>query len=313
MASTRIRNRAARPVASMLNAIRRWDGASAIEALREVGGDWTPESSSIYLPNGQQIEGHKAIQNPNNGAVLGLTSDNYLGLPNSLLAEGIERFSDALGIKYNISNASVINGGSFVRLEAILGDKIDVGIPGESVYKTITTFQGHGGNLPFSVACQTKRLVCSNGLMVAIPGLSTSFSVRHTTNGLAKVEWNFHQIQSSFADATQSIEDKFRILSQKKADMASFRRFYRTYCEQRLSLKDKKLEATIETLEVIHFAPRNEIGGDTLWRGFNVLQEFEQYHGFRTDDAMELGNLAGPASKAKTGAFNFALDFALAS
>jgi hypothetical protein len=297
----------------MLNAIRRWDGATALEALREVGGDWAPESPKIYLPNGTEIPGYQAIQNPNNGKVLGITSDGYLGLPNSLLAEGIERFSDALGIKYNISHASVINGGSVVKLEAILGDKLDIGIPGESVYKTITTFQGHGGNLPFSVACQTKRLVCSNGLMVQIPGLSTSFSVRHTTNGLAKVEWNFHQIQSAFADATNSIEDKFRILSQKKADMASFRRFYRTYCEQRLGLKDKKLEATIETLEVIHFAPRNEIGGDTLWRGFNTLQEFEQYHGFRSDDAMEVGNLAGPAAKAKSQAFQYALDYALAS
>jgi len=310
---TRVRNRSARPVASMINAIRRWDGATALEALREVGGDWTPETPKIYLPNGSEIEGYQAIQNPNNGKVLGITSDTYLGLPNSLLAEGIDRFSDALGIKYNISGASVIGNGSVVKLEAILGDKLDVGIPGESVYQTVTAYQGHGGNLPFSVAVQTKRLVCANGLMLQIPGLNTAFSVRHTANGLAKVEWNFHLIQSSFADTTQSIADKFRILSGKQADMASFRRFYRTYVEQKLGQKDKKAEATIESLEVIHFAPRNEIGGDTMWRAFNVLQEFEQYHGFRTDDAMEIGNLSGPAAKAKSNAFQFALDYAMAS
>ena len=97
---TRVRNRAARPVASMLNSIRRWDGASAIEALREVGGDWTPETPKIYLPNGGEIEGYQAIQNPNNGKVLGITSDGYLGLPNSLLAEGIERMRWVLNIIY---------------------------------------------------------------------------------------------------------------------------------------------------------------------------------------------------------------------
>ena len=64
---TRVRNRSARPVASMINAIRRWDGATALEALREVGGDWTPETPKIYLPNGSEIEGYQAIQNPNNG------------------------------------------------------------------------------------------------------------------------------------------------------------------------------------------------------------------------------------------------------
>jgi hypothetical protein len=311
--ATRIRNRASRPVTSMLNAIRRWDGATAIEALREVGGDWTPKVSTIHLPDGSQITGHQAIQNPENGSVLGLTSDGYMGLPNSLLADGIERFSDALGMKYKMSHASVIHSGAVVKLEAILGDQLDIGIPGESVYRTVSAFQGHGGNLPFSVAVQTKRLVCSNGMMVAIPGLSTSFSVRHTLNGLAKVEWNFHLIQSSFADATQKVEDGFRILAQKKSDMASFRRFYRTYVEQRLGQTGPKADATIESLEVIHFAPRNEIGGDTLWRGFNVLQEFEQYHGFRSDDAMEVGNLAGPAAKAKTLAYQFALDYAIAS
>lgn len=311
--ATRIRNRASRPVSSMLNAIRRWDGATAMEALDCIGGNWTPESKTVHLPDGSMIDGHKAITNPQNGAVLGLTSDGYMGLPNSLLADGIEKFADALGTKYKISNASVYGKGAVVKLEAIIGDKLDIGIPGETVYQTVSAFQGHGGNLPFSMAVQTKRLVCSNGLMVSIPGMSTAFSVRHTANGLAKVEWNFHLIQSSFADSTQSVQERFKLLGQKQSDMASFRRFYRSYVEQRLGEKDKKADATIEALEVIHFAPRNEIAGENMWRAFNVLQEFEQYHGFRSDEAMELGNISGPAVKAKNSAFQFALDYAIAN
>ena len=313
MATTRIRNRSSRPVSSMLNSIRRWDGATASEALDSIGGNWVPESKTVHLPDGSIIDGHKAITNPQNGAVLGLTSDGYLGLPNSLLADGIEKFASALNTGYKVSNASVLGKGRVVKLEAIIGDKIEIGIPGETVYQTISAYQGHGGNLPFSMAVQTKRLVCSNGLMVSIPGMSTAFSVRHTANGMAKVEWNFHLIQSSFSDSTQKVSDRFKLLASKQADMASFRRFYRSYVESKLGESGAKAEATIDSLEVIHFAPRNEIAGNTMWRGFNVVQEFEQYHGFRSDEAMELGNISGPAVKAKNSAFQFALDYALAN
>ena len=64
--------------------------------------------------------------------------------------------------------------GESVRLEAILGDAINLG-DADTVYKVVSAHQGHGGSHPFSLTVEFKRLVCSNGLMVKVPGLSTAF------------------------------------------------------------------------------------------------------------------------------------------
>ena len=52
------------------------------------------------------------------------------------------------------------------------------------------------------------------------------------------------------------------------------------------------------------------MAGNTMWRAFNALTEYNQHYGFRTDEAMLLSNLDGSAATAKVDAFNFTLAMA---
>lgn len=304
-----VRQRPSRQVVSMANGIARWDGADALTALKEIGADWAPVMEPIHRPNGEAIAGKLAVVNPVANKVLGITSDSYGGLHNQMLSEGIDRLSGAIGLPYRMSRAEMFNDGATVRLEAILGDSIKLG-DSDTVYKVVSAFQGHGGNTPFTFLVEFKRLVCSNGLMIKIPGLNTAFRCKHTQNGAARVEWNFGLIQSSFAQATGDTEKAFRLFSEKRLNGVGAREFFRQYASSVLKQKDEKLDQTVSDLLLTWVNGRQQMAGDTMWRAFNALTEYNQHYGFRTDEAMLLSNLDGSAANAKVDAFNFTLAMA---
>lgn len=300
-----VRTRPARQVQSMANGIARLAGKDALTALQDIKGDWAPVMEPVMRPNGQAIENKMSVINPVADKVLGITSTNYGGMHNRLLVEGIDKMAQALGLPYQMSRADMFGDGESVRLEAILGDAIVLGDK-DTVYKVVSAHQGHGGSHPFSLTVEFKRLVCSNGLMVKVPGLSTAFRCKHTQNGAARVEWNFSLVQKSFEAATGDIEKAFRLFSEKRMDLSDAIRFFREYAVN-LGHKDAKLEQTVSDLLTTYANPRQELAGDTLWRAFNTLTEWNQHTGYRTDEAMLLDNISGAAAKAKQDAFQFAL------
>lgn len=305
-----VRQRPSRQVVSMANGIARWDGADALTALKEIGADWAPVMEPIHRPNGDAITGKLSVVNPVANKVLGITSDTYGGLHNRLLSEGIDRLATAIGLPYRMSKAEMFNDGQTVRLEAILGDSIQLGDK-DTVYKVVSAFQGHGGNTPYTFLVEFKRLVCSNGLMIKVPGLNTAFRCKHTQNGAARVEWNFGLIQASFEQATGDTEKAFRLFSEKRLDANGAKEFFRQYASSVLKQKDEKLEQTVSDLLLTYVNPRQEMAGDTMWRAFNALTEYNQHYGFRTDEAMLLSNLDGSAANAKVDAYNFTLAMAV--
>lgn len=304
--SRSIRTRQVRQVRSMANGLARWDGADAITALNEIGGNWIPQIETIHRPDGSMIEGKQGIINPLANTHLGVTSDSYAGIDNALIAEGITRFADAVKKTYRISNAYCNDGGKVVGLEAILGDGFQV-VPKDTVFQTVQVFQGHGGNLPFTFLTEMKRLVCSNGLMMKVPGLSTCFRCKHTANGQARVEWNFDLVSKAFAESADDMRNAFTTLAAKRLSKEGAREFFRQYAQTVLKQDGAKLEQTVSDLSLVYAMPRNAEAGENLWAAFNALTEWNQHYGFRSDEAMQLGNLTGAALTGKTNAFEFAL------
>jgi hypothetical protein len=301
-----IRTRVARNVRSMNAGLARWDGADALTALKEVGGYWKPQMETIHRPDGSVIEGKRGVVNPLANTHLGVTSDNYAGIDNALIAEGLDRFAKAVGKSYRVSNAYCLDGGRLVGVEAILGDGVTV-IAKDTVFQTVSCFQGHGGNLPFSFLTEWKRLVCTNGLMMRVPGLNTAFRCKHTAQGVARVEWNFSLVQKAFAESAENMQAGFARLAEKQLSREGAREFFKAYAETVLKQDGEKLAQTVADLTTIYNYPRNADAGTNYWSAFNALTEWNQHYGFRTDEAMILANIAGPALRHKTDAFQFAL------
>jgi len=301
-----IRTRSARNVRSMAAGLARWDGADALTALKEVGGFWAPKIESIHRPDGTRIAGKQGIINPLADTHLGVTSDTYAGIDNALIAEGLDRFAKAVGKAYRISNAYCLDGGRLVGLEAILGDGVQV-IAKDTVYQTVQCFQGHGGNLPFSFLAEWKRLVCTNGLMMRVPGMNTAFRCKHTAQGVARVEWNFDLVSKAFAESANNMQAGFARLAAKQLSREGAREFFKAYAETVLKQDGEKLNQTVADLTTIYNYPRNAEAGTNYWSAFNALTEWNQHYGFRSDEAMILANIAGPALRQKTDAYQFAL------
>ena len=306
--SRRIRSRSMLPVSSMERAIAHFGRQTAGEALVRVGADWAPVEQELFYADGRKVPGHKAIVNPRSGDNLGIVGEGWRGLHNNLLAEGLERLATALGQPYQMVGADVVNGGQMVKLSAIIGEPKPI-VVGDTTVRTVSVFQGHGGHYPFWFLSEVKRFICANGMAVAIPGLSTAFSVRHSSGVADRVEWEFGRVQTHFAPAMERVEASFKTLADRSLSRPQALQFFRSYGQEALGHAEAKLDQTINDLAGIWDNSRQQLAGDNMWRGFNSITEWTQYGGFRTREAAILGNTVGPASTAKRNALDFALAY----
>jgi hypothetical protein len=99
----------------------------------------------------------------------------------------------------------------------------------------------------------------------------------------------------------------FARLAEKQLSREGAREFFKAYAETVLKQDGEKLAQTVADLTTIYNYPRNADAGTNYWSAFNALTEWNQHYGFRTDEAMILANIAGPALRHKTDAFQFAL------
>jgi hypothetical protein len=305
----RIRTRSFLPVASMERAVAHFGRQTAGEVLERIGANWAPAEQELFYPDGKRVEGYKAILNPKTGQNLGIVGTGWRGLHNGLLAEGLERLASSLGQPYQMVGGDVVNGGEMVKLTAIVGEPKPI-VVGDTTVRTISVWQGHGGHYPFWFQSEVKRFVCSNGMAVAIPGLSTAFSVRHSIGVADRVQWEFGRVTTHFGPAMERVEAGFKALADRSLSRPAALQFFRSYGQEALGHADAKLAQTVNDLGEIWDNPRQQLAGDTMWRAFNSVTEWTQYGGFRTRDAAILGNSVGPAAAAKRNALDFALAYA---
>ena len=304
----RVNRRVSRPVTALMGRVARWDGVSPRDALARVGGLFTPVKEKIFLGSGREIEDKRAIINPENGVILGVTGDGYEPLSNDILWESMEQLGDALGEKPKVSAAHCLDGGRIVSLEGVIGSAESI-IPGDDVIPIVKILQGHGGSHSADFLFELSRLICSNGARVAIKGTKHCFSVRHTATVKTRYDFNFKRVLEVFAKGRDNMLANFRKFAATPMSKAETLAYFRAIAESR-SEKDKKAEQTVENLLEVWNHPRQLMGGDTLWRAFNAATEFTQHWGFRDDESMVLNNLGGKATALKDSAYQIALELA---
>lgn len=159
------------------------DATTVEEALNLAGMDWEVTSSKIYDESGNEIPRFRANIKSDDGATLGIVSDQYkivqnvdaLDFVNELPKEG----------DFEFDRAGVFRGG---RSMWVMGKLPTINILGDDVSNNVVFVNSHDGSSGVKVMMTPIRLICSNMINFATRKADRIWSAKHTTKITTKLE-----------------------------------------------------------------------------------------------------------------------------
>ena len=153
------------------------------DALIYAGLDWQVLQEPVYTSAGELVSGYKANVRDTDRNILGIVSDRYKIVQN----EETFSFTDALlgeGVKYE--TAGSIANGKIVWMLAKMPQRYI--ISGDAIEPYLVFSNTHDGSGAIRVAMTPIRVVCQNTLNLALRGAQRSWSARHTSNVLNRLD-----------------------------------------------------------------------------------------------------------------------------
>lgn len=153
------------------------------DALIYAGLDWQVLQEPVYTSAGELVSGYKVNVRDTDRNILGIVSDRYKIVQN----EEAFSFTDALlgeGVKYE--TAGSIANGKIVWMLARMPQRYI--ISGDAIEPYLVFSNTHDGSGAIRVAMTPIRVVCQNTLNLALSGAQRSWSARHTSNVLNRLD-----------------------------------------------------------------------------------------------------------------------------
>lgn len=153
------------------------------DALIYAGLDWQVLQEPVYTSAGELVSGYKVNVRDTDRNILGIVSDRYKIVQN----EEAFSFTDALlgeGVKYE--TAGSIANGKIVWMLARMPQRYI--ISGDAIEPYLVFSNTHDGSGAIRVAMTPIRVVCQNTLNLALRGAQRSWSARHTSNVLNRLD-----------------------------------------------------------------------------------------------------------------------------
>lgn len=161
----------------------RYEALTSKDALIYAGLDWQVLQEPVYTSTGELVSGYKANVRDTDRNILGIVSDRYKIVQN----EEAFSFTDALlgeGVKYE--TAGSIANGKIVWMLAKMPQRYI--ISGDAIEPYLVFSNTHDGSGAIRVAMTPIRVVCQNTLNLALRGAQRSWSARHTSNVLNRLD-----------------------------------------------------------------------------------------------------------------------------
>lgn len=156
------------------------------EAIVLAGLDWSVGQEKVFLADGVEAPGVRAIVRSDNRRVLSVRSEDYALFQNQEMFD----FGDALvGLdqaKYHTAGSLNLGSRVWALMKADGGIKLSVG--DDTIEKFLLLSTSHDGSLAFSAGFTPVRVVCQNTLSAALRGMRQSISIRHTGKLSDRVE-----------------------------------------------------------------------------------------------------------------------------
>lgn len=303
----RINRRTARAVKNMERSIAQWAGFSPMQALESVGGNFKPETVELISKGGVEFSEHRGIINPLTNKALGIGSDGWTPVHNKVVADSIQRCAEAMGQKPQVISAYSQDGGKLVGIDATIGDGEAI-IGDDKVIPVISCFNGNAGNRPTKFQFFLARGICSNGMVMVVPGCDSVVSCKHTKKTGDRYEFTFANVIKAFGDAQMDMITAFKMMAERKVSKSEVESYFREVAKIRGDKKEKA-DQTVKDLWEVYYNGRNHKDGtpDNVWFAFNAATEYLQHWGFRDEMSMLVSNLDGAASQMKAKAYEAAL------
>lgn len=258
--------------------------ATAQEALKLAGLDWTVEKQPIYFGKDKEIySGRHATVRTLDQKPLGIVSDGYHIFQNVEAFEFFDTVTDAGSGEAHYTSAGSLFGGQRVFLTAQIGDKFTVG--GEdahTMYLLITN--SHDGTQALTASTTIIRAVCNNTVTLALNSAKTKWSLRHKSSLQGKAEEARQSLQMAFKyeNAFQkAAEEMMRI----QITNDQFKKIVEGIVPESKFQHDKAVAGLMDVFEnerTVIDAP----GAGTAWAGYNAVTFWADHvRNYQTEDS----------------------------
>lgn len=153
------------------------------DALRLAGLDWKVRQEDVYTDTGAFIAGYKVNVRDCDNKILGVVSNRYQIVQN----EEAFAFTDALlgeGVTYE--TAGSLQEGKRVWMLAKMPEKYI--IAGDEIEPYFVIMNSHDGSCAIKAAMTPVRVVCQNTLNFALRTAKRTWTAKHTTNIMGRME-----------------------------------------------------------------------------------------------------------------------------
>lgn len=171
--------------------VKPWHGIGTIveecpyseEALRLAGLDWNVEQRDVYTDNGTLVSGYKANVRDSDQSILGVVSDRYQIVQNR---EAFAFTDELLGQGIRYETAGSLQDGRKVFILARLPQRFI--IAGDEITPYFVIMNSHDGSCSIKAAMTPVRVVCQNTLNLALRTAKRTWTAKHTTNIMDRME-----------------------------------------------------------------------------------------------------------------------------
>ena len=152
-----------------------------------------------------------------------------------------------------------------------------VSVDGDTIKPQLLVDNSHNGLSSARVHVGLFRLVCSNGLVVGMPGLSTSFKFKHMGLNRKEIYRTIEEASEQFSTVVNHVDD-MRNVNLTKVEKEEFAikaislRHPDKFIDEDGTIKTDNLLSTVN-IEDIYTPIRRVDKSNDLWTTFNVIQE----------------------------------------
>ncbi len=302
--------------------------ATAAEALKAAGLDWTVAKKPLFLMDGTPVDDHFAIVREDRNAPLGVVGNVYEPLQNK---DAFSFFDAVVGSKEAIYHtAGSLRDGQYVWILAKLPGTIRV-VKDDLIEKYLLLTNAHNGMKAARMMFTPIRVVCMNTHNVAITLLEDEMrkakaageeyvgnaTMRHTTNlgvSVARVRQQLGIMSMQY----QVYEEAAKRLAMTQVTTAAWKKYLVNVGIQPAVEPEKGLSTTtkkiIEEVSAMFDKGRgNDLPGvkHTAWGAFNAVVEYVDYsRSSEKNDTRSKSVLFGSGANMKQKAWDAALSIA---
>ena len=171
--------------------VKPWHGIGTVvadcpnseEALRLAGLNWKVNQKQVCTCDGITVPGYKANIRDYDQNILGIVSDRYQVVQNEEAFAFTDRLLDE-GVQYE--TAGSLQGGKRIFLLARLPQRSI--IAGDEILPYFVIMNSHDGGCSIKAAMTPVRVVCQNTLNLAFRTAKRTWTAKHTSNILERIE-----------------------------------------------------------------------------------------------------------------------------